>query len=73
MDGIEWIRHSSINQTSSGLPVYEFIIDSADKIAALPTMDNKKEFVEKVAAGSIATTKDMSKMFMLFSDGWNEL
>ena len=70
---MEWIRHSNINQTSSGLPVYEFIIDSAADVAALPTMDNKKEFVEKVAAGSFATTKDLSKMFMLFSDGWNEI
>lgn len=70
---MEWIRHSNINQTSSGLPVYEFIIDSAADVAALPTMDNKKEFVEKVAAGSIATTKDLSQMFMLFSDGWNEV
>ena len=70
---MEWIRHSNINQTSSGLPVYEFIIDSDADVAAMPTMTNKKEFVEKVAAGSIATTKDLSKMYMLFSDGWNEV
>ena len=70
---MEFIKHPEINTTSSGLPVYEFIIASDSEVTALPTMDNKKEFVEMVAAGSIATTKDLSKMFMLFSDGWNEI
>lgn len=70
---MEFIKHSEINQTSSGLPVYDFIIDSEAEIDALPTMDDQKEFVEKVAAGSIATVKDMSSMFMLHSDGWNKI
>lgn len=70
---MDYIRHSSINQTSSGLPVYEFIIDSAADVETLPTMDDKKEFVECVAAGSIATVKDMSALFMLSADGWTEV
>ena len=70
---MDYIRHSNINQTSSGLPVYEFIIDSAADVGTLPTMDDKKEFVECVAAGSIATVKDMSALFMLSSDGWTEV
>ena len=70
---MDYIRHSNINQTSSGLPVYEFIIDSAADVDTLPPMEDKKEFVECVAAGSIATTKDLSQLFMLFSNGWNEV
>lgn len=70
---MDYIKHSSINQTSSGLPVYEFIIDRAADVETLPTMDDKKEFVECVAAGSIATVKDMSALFMLSSDGWTEV
>lgn len=70
---MEYIKHPEINTTSSGLPVYDFILDSESEVSSLPTMDDKKEFAEKVAAGSIATTKDLSKMFMLFSDGWNEV
>lgn len=70
---MDYIRHSNINQTSSGLPVYEFIIDSAADVAALPTMTQKNDFVECVAAGSIATVKDMSALFLLSSDGWTEV
>lgn len=70
---MEYIKHSSINQTSSGLPVYEFIIDSAAEVASLPTMSEKNGFVECVAAGSIATVKDMSTLFMLSADGWTEV
>ena len=39
---MDYIKHSSINQTSSGLPVYEFIIDSAADVETLPTMEDKK-------------------------------
>lgn len=70
---MDYIRHSNINQTSSGLPVYEFIIDSAADVAALPTMTQKNSFAECVAAGSIATVKDMSALFLLSSDGWTEV
>lgn len=70
---MEYIKHSSINQTSSGLPVYEFIIESAAEVDSLPTMTNKNGFVECVAAGSIATVKDMSALFMLSADGWAEV
>lgn len=70
---MDYIKHSSINQTSSGLPVYEFIIDSAADVETLPTMENKKEFVECVAAGSIATVKDMSALYFLSADGWTEV
>ena len=70
---MDYIKHSEMNQTSSGLPVYEFILDSAADVDTLPTMDDKKDFVECVAAGSIATVKDLSTLFMLSSDGWNEV
>lgn len=70
---MDYIKHSSINQTSSGLPVYEFIIDSAADVETLPTMEDKKEFIECVAAGSIATVKDMSTLYFLSADGWIEV
>lgn len=70
---MDYIKHSSINQTSSGLPVYEFIIDSAADVETLPTMEDKKEFIECVAAGSIATVKDMSALYSLSADGWIEV
>ena len=70
---MDYIKHSSINQTSSGLPVYEFIIHSAADVETLPTMEDKKEFIECVAAGSIATVKDMSALYFLAADGWIEV
>lgn len=70
---MDYIKHSSINQTSSGLPVYEFIIHSAADVETLPTMEDKKEFIECVAAGSIATVKDMSALYFLLADGWIEV
>lgn len=70
---MDYIKHSEMNQTSSGLPVYEFILDSAADVDTLPTMNNKSGFSECVAAGSIATVKDLSTLFMLSSDGWHEV
>lgn len=70
---MDYIKHPEMNVTSSGLPVYEFIIDSADVVSTLPTMTEKKEFVECVAAGSIATLRDMSALYMLANNGWNEI
>lgn len=70
---MDYIKHSSINQTSSGLPVYEFIIESAADVSALPTMTAKNGFAECVAAGSIATLKDLSALFFLSADGWNRV
>jgi hypothetical protein len=70
---MDYIKHSSINQTSSGLPVYEFIIDSAADVSTLPTMTAKNGFAECVAAGSIATLKDLSALFFLSADGWNQV
>lgn len=70
---MDYIKHSEMNQTSSGLPIYEFILDSAADVDVLPTMTDKKDFVECVAAGSIATVKDLSTLFMLSSDGWNKV
>ena len=70
---MDFIKHPEMNVTSSGLSVYEFIIDSAADVAALPTMTEKKEFVECVAAGSIATLRDLSALYMLAANGWNEV
>ena len=70
---MDYIKHPEMNVTSSGLPVYEFIIDSAADVDTLPTMDDKKEFVECVAAGSIATLRDLSALYMLAANGWNEV
>ena len=69
---MDYIKHPEMNVTSSGLPVYEFIIDSA-AVDTLPTMNDKKEFVECVAAGSIATLRDLSALYMLAANGWNEV
>lgn len=70
---MDYIKHSEINQTSSGLPVYEFILDSTNDINTLPTMTERNGFVECVAAGSIATLKDLSALFFLSVDGWNKV
>ena len=70
---MDYIKHPEMNVTSSGLPVYEFIIDSAADVETLPTMEDKKEFVECVAAGSIATLRDLSALYMLGNNGWNEI
>lgn len=70
---MDYIKHPELNVTSSGLPVYDFIIDSAAEVAALPTMTDKKEFAECVAAGSFAALRDLSALYMLANNGWNEV
>lgn len=70
---MDYIKHPELNVTSSGLPVYDFIIDSAAEVAELPTMNEKKEFSECVAAGSFAALRDLSALYMLADNGWNEV
>lgn len=69
---MEWIRHSHINQTGDGLPIYTFILESASELSTLPTTTQKNGFVECVGAGSTAVTKDLNTSFLLTASGWEE-
>lgn len=69
---MDWIRHSHINQTGDGLPIYTFILDSAARLSSCPTTTEKNGFAECCGAGSTAVTKDLKSAFLLTKDGWIE-
>ena len=48
---MDYIKHPEMNVTSSGLPVYEFIIDSAADVAQLPTMTEKERICRMCGGG----------------------
>lgn len=62
---IAYIKHPEYNRTSSGLPMYEFQIESSADVAALPTMTEKQGFDECVCAGSIAYTANLATVYTL--------
>lgn len=66
---ISFIKHRRYNETSSGLPLYEFQIDSAAEVADLPTTTDKKEFEECCCAGSVAYTADLNSAYSLSASG----
>jgi hypothetical protein len=66
---ISYIRHSHVNNTSSGLPLYEFQIESDADAALLPTTTDEKEYPERCCAGSVAYTPDLNIAFTLSASG----
>ncbi len=66
---ISFIKHSRHNNTSSGLPLYEFQIESAAEVNQLPTTTDKKQYPECVCAGSVAYTADLNAAFTLSASG----
>ena len=66
---ISFIKHSRHNNTSSGLPLYEFQLDSAAEVNQLPTTTDKKQYTECVCAGSVAYTADLNAAFTLSASG----
>ena len=66
---ISFIKHSRNNNTSSGLPLYEFQIESAAEVNQLPTTTDKKQYPECVCAGSVAYTADLNIAFTLSASG----
>lgn len=71
---INFIKHPEANNTSSGLPLYEFQIDSDADVSALPTTIDKKMYAECVCAGSCAYTADMNSIYTLSPAGvWKKI
>lgn len=66
---IGYIKHTHVNNTSSGLPLYEFQIESAADVASLPTTTDKKDYDECYCAGSVAYTADLNTAFTLSASG----
>lgn len=66
---ISYIKHANYNNTSSGLPLYEFQIENAAEVEQLPTTTDKKEFEECCCAGSVAYTADLNAAFSLSASG----
>lgn len=70
---ISFIKHRQYNETSSGLPLYEFQLDNAAEVAELPTTEDKKEYEECCCAGSVAYTADLNKAYILSASGvWTD-
>ena len=70
---VSYIKHRKYNETTSGLPLYEFQLDNAAEVAELPTTENKKEYEERVCAGSVAYTADLNKAYILSPSGvWTD-
>lgn len=71
---IHAIKHQEINRTESGLPMYEFQMDSISDLDYLPTNTKKGMYEEFCCPGSIAYTPDLTNAFILSPSGtWTKV